>query len=69
MLVDPIYVAYRVTAEDETKWAVRRVCPNQSGGGASGMHTKHMKRWIAAVQAEENPDTFRWRIIMEIIQL
>ena len=41
MLVDPIYVAYRVPAEDETKWAVRRVCPNQSGGGIGDAYKAH----------------------------
>ena len=33
------------------------------------MRSEHLNIWLAAVQAEENPDPPRWWIVVEIIQL
>ena len=68
ILVEPVDVADKVSAEEEIDWDVRHINPNRAGV-PSGIRADHLKSWIAEARAEENPDPSRWRIVVEIIQL
>ena len=53
-------------SKDEIEWAVRRIHPNWVKG-PSGMRVYYLNIWLAAAQAEEKPDPYRWWISVEII--
>ena len=61
-------MAYRFPSKDKIESSVRRIHPNWARG-PSVMRVYYLNICLAAAQAEEKPDPYRWWISVEIIQL
>ena len=66
-MVEPFPVNELVPEEADIKWAMNRLSYNGSGS-PYGMQAEHLRRWLAEVQDEENPDATNWMKLVDMVQ-
>jgi hypothetical protein len=67
VLVAPAPVVDEIPTDEEIRAAVSRLRRSKSPG-PSGIRTDHLKDWLAAAEARENPDTTRWDLLVRLLQ-
>lgn len=67
ILVEPSNVPDEIPSDEEIREAVRRLRRDKAPG-PSGLHTDHLKKWLADAENEEAPDSTQWDLMVTLIQ-